>query len=148
MSPCFLFEAGVHAYVAGYGENNQDILCQRIDRIFGIPVVIDGLAMTVCDPNLDRYVSTTFAMKDTEIKEVELQVDNLLMDEVIDRFGLDVTIYACDQNSFRVVTLVGTSQAFYNWVFSFQGRIKIKGPDSIRMKYEQLVRNAAATLNS
>ena len=87
-------------------------------------------------------------MKGVEIKEVELQVDNSLMDEVIDQFGLDVTTYACDQNSFRVVTLVGTSQAFYNWVFSFQGRIKIKGSDSVRVEYEQLVRNAAATLNA
>ena len=148
MSPCFLFEAGTHAYVAGYCENNQDILCQHIDRIFGIPEVTDELAMAVCDPNLDRYVSTAFAMKGVEIKEVELQVDNSLMDEVIDQFGLDVTTYACDQSSFRVVTLVGTSQAFYNWVFSFQGRIKIKGPDSVRVEYEQLVRNAAATLNA
>ena len=148
MSPCFLFEAGAHAYVAGYGENNQDILCQRIDRIFGIPEATDDLAIVVCDPNLDKYISTAFGMKGAEIKEIELQVDNSLMDEVIDRFGSDVTTYACDQNSFRVVTLVGTSQAFYNWVFSFQGRIKIKGPDSIRLKYEQLVRNAAATLNA
>ena len=62
-------------------------------------------------------------------------------------YDLDVTTYACDQNSFRVVTLVGTSQAFYNWVFSFQGKIKIKGPDTVRLEYEQQVRNAAVTLN-
>ena len=146
MSPCFLFEAGVHAYVAGYGENNQDLLCQRIDRIFGIPEVTDELAMAVCDPNLDRYVSTAFAIKGVEIKEVELQVHNSLMDEIIDEFGLDVTTYACDQNSFRVVTLVGTSQAFYNWVFSFQGKIKIKGPESICREYTQMVRTAAETI--
>ena len=148
MSPCFLFENGVHAYVAGYGENNQDILCQRIDRIFGKPEVTDELALAVCDSNLDKYISTAFAMTGVEIKEVELQVENSLMDEIIDKFGLDVTTYACDQNSFRVVALVGTSQAFYNWVFSFQGKIKIKGPDSVRVEYEQQVRNAAVTLNA
>lgn len=147
MSPCFLFETGARVYVAGYGENNQGILCQRIDRIFGIPEVIDELSTAVCDPNLDSYVSIAFAMKGVEIKEVELQVDNLLMDEVIDKFGLDVTTYACDQNSFRVVTLVGMSQAFYNWVFSFQGRIKIKGPDTVCREYEQMVRKAASVLN-
>ena len=148
MTPCFLFEAGAHAYVAGYGENNQGIFCQRIDRIFGIPEVTDELAMTILDPGLDRYLSAAFGMKDAEIKEVELQVDNSLMDEIIDKFGLDVTTYACDQNSFRVVTLVGKSQAFYNWVFGFQGKIRIKGPDSVRLEYEQLVRNAAAALSS
>ena len=148
MSPCFLFKAGVHAYVAGYGENNQDILCQRIDRFFGIPEVTDEMALTACDPCLDRYITTAFGMKGVEIKEVELQVDNSLMDEIIDEFDLDVTTYACDQNSFRVVTHVGTSQAFYNWVFSFQGKIKIKGPDSVRLEYEHLVQKAAAQFDN
>ena len=45
------------------------------------------------DPNLDRYISTAFGMKGAEIKEVELG-RYPLMDEVIDRFGLDVTTYA------------------------------------------------------
>jgi len=148
MSPCFFFDDGVHAYVVGYGERNRNILCQRIDRIFGMPEVTDELAIAVYDSDLENYVSTAFGLKGAEIKEVELQVDNSLMDEVIDQFGLDVTTYACDQNSFRVVAFVGTSQAFYNWVFSFQGKIKVKGPDAVRLEYEQLVRNAAATLNT
>lgn len=148
MSPCFLFADEAHVYVAGYGESNRGIFCQRIDRIFGIPDVTDELATTVFDSNLDRYISTPFGTKGTEIKEVELQVDNSLMDEIIDKFGLDVTTYACDQNSFRVVTLVGTNQSFYNYVFSFQGKIKIKGPDSVRLEYEKQVLNAAATLKA
>ena len=148
MSPCFFFEDGAHTYVVGYGERNRNILWQRIDRIFGMPEVMEELAMFVYDSDLEKYASTVFGLKGAEIKEVELQVDNSLMDEIIDKFGLDVTTYACDQNSFRVVAFVGTSQAFYNWVFSFQGKIKVKEPDVVRLEYEQLVRNAAATLNT
>lgn len=148
MSPCFLYEAGTHVYVIGYGENMGDILCQRIDRIFGTPEMTDEFAIAACDPNLDKHVSAAFGLQDVGIKEVELQVDNSLMDAIIDEFGMDVTTYACDQNSFRVIALIGTSQAFYNWVFSFQGKIKIKGPDTVRMEYEQLVLNTAATLNA
>lgn len=148
MSPCFLFTDGAQTYVAGYGDNNRDILCQRIDRISGLPEVTDELATAVYDPNFEKVVSTAFGMKDAEIREVELQVDNSLMDEIIDKFGLDVTTYACDQNSFRVVAFIGTSQAFYNWVFSFQGKIKIKKPDSVRLEYEQQIRNAAASLDT
>ena len=148
MSPCFFFDDGAHTYVVGYGERNRNTLCQRIDRIFGMPEVTDELAIAVYDSDLEKYVSTAFGLKGAEIKEVELQVENSLMDEIIDQFGLDVTTYACDQNSFRAVAYVGTNQTFYKWVFSFQGKIKIKGPDSVRLEYEQQLRNAVATLNA
>ena len=78
-------------------------------------------------------------MYDAERCEVELQVDNELMDAIIDKFGTDVTTYACDQKSFRVVATVAVGTVFYNWIFGFGGRVKIRGPETVREEYKSRV---------
>ncbi len=87
-----------------------------------------------------------FRMYNAPRKEVELQVENNLMDAIIDRFGTDVTTYACDQHSFRVVAEVAVGTVFYNWVFGFQGQVKIKAPESVKNEYKKLVLKAAEDL--
>ena len=144
MSPYYLYMDGTHTFVAGYEDNGKVIIRQRIDRIWGMPEVTGDPALPVGDLIVDRFLSTPFGIPGSEIKEIEMQVDNSLMDVIIDVFGLNVTTYACDQNSFRVITNVGINQLYYNWIFGFQGKIKIKGPESIRQEYERLVRNALA----
>ena len=87
-----------------------------------------------------------FRMYNAERYEVELQADNDLMDPIVDKFGPDVTTYACDQHSFRVFATVSVGTTFYNWVFGFQGKVKIRGPESVRKAYEDRVRQAAEAL--
>ncbi len=72
--------------------------------------------------------------------------DNQLMDAIVDKFGSDVTTYACDQHSFRVVANVSVGTTFYNWIFGFQGKVKIRGPETVRLAYEERVREAAEAL--
>ena len=71
---------------------------------------------------------------------------NQLMDAIVDKFGSDVTTYACDQKSFRVVATVSVGTTFYNWIFGFGGRVKIRGPENVRREYEARVKEAAEAL--
>ena len=86
--------------------------------------------------NINDYVNTTFRMYNSERVEVELICDNDVMDAIIDRFGEDVTTYANDMTSFRVVVNVATSHIFYSWVFGFCGKVKIKSPAEIKEKFD------------
>lgn len=87
-----------------------------------------------------------FRMYNSDRYEVELQVENQLMDAIVDKFGSDVTTYACDQKSFRVVATVSVGTTFYNWIFGFGGRVKIRGPENVRREYEARVKEAAEAL--
>lgn len=74
------------------------------------------------------------------MKNVELICDNSVMDSIIDRFGQDVTTYANDMTSFRVIVNVATSHVFYSWVFGFGGLVKIKAPQDVKDKYEEMLK--------
>ena len=72
-----------------------------------------------------------------------MQVDNSLMGEIIDRFGHDITTYACDQQSFRLIATVGIGPAFYSWVFGLQGKVKLRDPETVCEEYKAMILKVA-----
>jgi len=146
-SPYSLVWDGDFYYVVGYSDKYQSVGSHRVDRIYRRPEILDEAAVPPA-PGFDvsQYINTMFRMYNADRVEVELQVDNAMMDAIIDKFGTDVTTYACDQQSFRVVATVSIGTTFYNWVFGFQGKVKIRGPESVRVAYEERVREAAEAL--
>ena len=77
-----------------------------------------------------------------ECEEVELICSTDLKDAFIDCFGEEVTTYANDMELFREVGNVAVSHVFYSWVFGFRGKLKIKGPEAVRIAYDEMVESA------
>ena len=69
-----------------------------------------------------------------------------LMDAIIDKFGKDVTVFAHDMHSFRVVVNTSVGSVFYSWVFGFRGRVSIKSPEEVKNEYAQMVSDASKAL--
>ena len=74
--------------------------------------------------------------------EVELLCDNSVMDAIIDRFGPDVQTYAGDLQNFRVIEEIAVGKVFFNWIFGFEGKVQIKGPESVKKRYGEMVMSA------
>ena len=147
-SPYYLLWDGDCYYVVGYSEKHQSIGSHRVDRIFKRPEILEEPAVPA-PPEFDinTYIRSMFRMYDAERVEVELQVDNTLMDAMIDKFGPDVTTYTCDKDRFLVVETVSIGTPFFNWLFGFQGKVKVLGPETVRQAYEDRVREAARGLD-
>lgn len=146
-SPYSLVWDGDLYYVVGYSDKHNGIGSHRVDRIYKRPEILeDPIVMPPVGFDINNYINTMFRMYDAPRHEVELKVDNSLMDAIIDKFGTDVATYACDQHSFRVIAKVSVGTTFYNWIFGFQGKVKIKGPASVREEYKRRVMDAAKDL--
>ena len=92
--------------------------------------------------DLSEFLKTTFRMFNRKPETVELICDNGVIDSIIDRFGEEVKIYANDMETFRAVVNVAISHVFFSWVFGFGGKVKIKGPESIKESYANMVKEA------
>ncbi len=146
-SPYSLVWDGDFYYVVGYSDKYQSVGSHRVDRINKRPEILEEAAvLPAAGFDINAYVNTMFRMYNAERYEVELQVDNDLMDPIIDKFGPDVTTYACDQHSFRVFATVSVGTTFYNWIFGFGGKVKIKAPERVKEEYKRLVLQAAEGL--
>ena len=143
ITPLHLVWNGDYYYMIGVYDYPNRLGTFRVDRINKIPTILkeDGVPAPE-DFDLNQYLNTTFRMFNSEHEEVELICSNDLMDAIIDRFGYDVTTYANDMESFRVVVNVAVSHVFYSWVFGFCGKVKIKGPETVKEKYNELIRVA------
>ena len=146
-SPYSLVWDGDYYYVVGYSEKYKGIGSHRVDRIYRRPEILDeNAAPQPFDFDINDYINTMFRMYDAPRQTVELQVENGLMDAIIDKFGSNVTTYACDQHSFRVEAKISVGTTFYNWVFGFQGKVKIRQPEAVREDYKKRVLEAANNL--
>lgn len=146
-SPYSLVWDGDFYYVVGFSDKYQSIGSHRVDRIAKRPKILDDPAASPPSSfDINHYINTMFRMYNAPRQKVELQVENHLMDAVIDKFGTDVTTYACDQHSFRVVAEVAVGTVFFNWVFGFQGSVKIKSPESVKEEYRKRVITAAESV--
>ena len=140
ITPLHLIWNGDYYYLVGVYDYQQRLGSFRVDRIAKSPTILKEEGTPPPSGfNINDYVNTTFRMYNSERIEVELICDNDVMDAIIDRFGEDVTTYANDMTSFRVVVNVAASHIFYSWVFGFCGKVKIKSPAEIKEKYNDMV---------
>ena len=143
-SPYSLIWDGDNYYVVGWSEKYQSIGSHRVDRIYQIPEILEEPAVPApVGFDAARYVKTTFRMYNAPRVEVELLCDNGVMDAIIDRFGPNVNTFAGDLQNFRVIEEVAVGTVFFNWIFGFQGLLRIKGPESVKEQYRKMVEQAA-----
>lgn len=143
ITPLHLVWNGDCYYMIGVYDYKQKLGSFRVDRIAKCPVILNDEGTSPPQGfNVDDYINTTFRMYNSEHEDVELVCDNTVMDSIIDRFGEEVTTYANDMTTFRAVVKVAVSHVFYSWVFGFGGKVKIKGPESVRNEYIKML-NAA-----
>lgn len=147
ITPLHLVWNGDCYYMVGVYDYKQRLGSFRVDRIAKCPTILQEDGTTAPEGfNIDEYINTTFHMFNSQREEVELICDNEVMDSIIDRFGEDVTTYAYNMTAFRAVVNIAVSHVFYSWVFGFGGKVKIKGPDHVKEKYAEMLRNAVTGL--
>ena len=146
-SPYSLVWDGDYYYVIGFSDKYKSVGSHRVDRIYKRPEILEDNAIpSPAGFDINAYINTMFRMYDAPREKVELQVENGLMDAIIDKFGQTVTTYACDQNSFRVEATVSVGTTFYNWIFGFNGKVKIRNPERVKDEYRSLVLKAMDSL--
>ena len=97
--------------------------------------------------DINKFINTMFRMYNAPRKEVELICDNVVIDPIIYKFVIDSPVYAWDQQNFRVITEVAVGTVFFNWIFGFRGKVKIKGPEDVKKEYSEMVREALSALD-
>lgn len=148
-SPWQLVWNGDYYYIVGWYEKYNKIMNYRVDRIVSNPKILESDAIPAPKGfDLDKYINTMYHMFSSERKTVELICDNSVMDAIIDRFGEDVTTYACDMENFRAVVEVAVNSVLFSWIVGFGGLVKIKTPDDVKEGYIEFVTKAYNTLET
>ena len=148
LSPYELTWDGDYYYVRGFCDERQAMYTFRIDRIAEQPKILNQIAVSPPeDYSPAQYSKCVFRMFDTDQpEEVQLQCHISTMKYLIDNFGMDVKTEPIDEESFKANILVCTSSTFYRWIFGFNGKMRIMGPESVKTAYREMLRKALEEL--
>ena len=142
-SPYTLIWDGDNYYVVGFSEKHQSVGSHRVDRIYRRPEILDEIAVSApIGFDISQHINTMFNMFDAPRKVVELVCDNSTIDAIIDKFGPEIETSSFDEQRFCIREEVAVGNVFFNWVFGFGGKVRIKGPDDVNKEYEKRI-NAA-----
>ena len=81
----------------------------------------------------------SFSFSECESDNVRLFCDNSVAGEIIDRFGLDVTVLANREDHFEISVKTDVNASFYSWIFSMRGKVKILAPEWVLDDYKEML---------
>ncbi|WP_315541876.1 helix-turn-helix transcriptional regulator [Stomatobaculum longum] len=144
VSPYTLEWDGDYYYLRGFCDERQAVRTFRIDRVAEQPKILNQIAVSPPeDYSPAQYSKCVFRMFDTDQpEEVQLQCHISTMKYLIDNFGMDVKMEPIGEDSFRANVLVCASSTFYRWIFGFNGKIKILGPEAVKTAYREMLQKA------
>ena len=139
---------GDYYYLRGFCDERQAVRTFRIDRIAEQPKILNQIAVSLPeDYSPAQYSKCVFRMFDTDQpEEVQLLCHVSTMKHIIDHFGMDVETEPIDEEHFRADILVCTSSTFYRWIFGFNGKMRILGPELVKTAYQEMLRKALEEL--
>lgn len=134
VSPYALIWNNEYYYLAAYYEKYKKISNFRVDRMekvmLGESPRLGGEEFVNFSPS--HHLKTQFSMFGGKEERVTLKFKNSLARVVVDRFGDDIKMIPCDEDSFTIRITVQVSPAFLSWIFQFGERAEVLYPQSLR----------------
>lgn len=90
--------------------------------------------------NLAAYKQEQFGMYVGVETTVELVFPQDLLEVAIDRFGENVSVVCGGNGEYIVSTTVQVSKTFFAWLTTFEDRVKIKSPESVKESYKEFIK--------
>ena len=145
VSPYALVWDDNHYYMCGFSDDKQMLVNFRVDRMCNIGMTEEAAVPLPESFCIDEYVRHQFRMFAGDEVEVTLECRNDMMKYIIDLFGEEVETRKASEETFYAEVNVADSPTFYGWVFPFEGKIQIVGPEEVRNKYHSMVKAANRT---
>ena len=142
VSPYALVWDDNHYYICGFSDDRQIVVNYRVDRMCSTEMTDEEAVPLPEGVSIDKYIRRQFRMFAGDEVEVTLECRNDMMKYIIDLFGEEVETSKASEETFYAKVNVGDSPTFYGWVFPFEGKIQIVGPEEILDKYRSMVKAA------
>lgn len=131
MIPVFLCWDDEKYYCVTYHEQRKCNLVFRVDKMRDVSALEQHHTMVQKPEDLERYCTRIFSMFGGEEKAVTMKFSADLIGVILDRFGLDCKLQAQPDGTFTITENVLVSPTFLSWVFQFQDKATIIGPEEV-----------------
>lgn len=144
VSPYNIIWDGDYYYVVGYCDTCDGVRTFRLDFIECEPVIIDEIIEPASDDfNLVQYSNVSLQTNPSEeMVFVELCCNNALVNDMREKFGMHTETMPVDTEHFQIKVKVCVGSKFFQWIFGYNGLVRINQPETVKLKYMKMLKNA------
>ena len=134
-----------HYYLVGNLEKWNDLSHFRIDRMCNVNIMdrprrnFEEVSRYKNSFNTADYSKKLYSMFPGDSERVKIRFAKHLVNAVLDRFGMDVSILPEDDNHFIVAAEIIPSEGFISWLFIFGNEAEVLAPLFLRNRIEEKI---------
>ena len=125
-------------YLVGYSDKRDKVVSFRIDRMETPSVTKQKSVPVPSEFSVTNYTDKITKMFDGPEEEITLRCRNVLIDQVIDKFGTGINIHPVDDEYFEITETVAISGTFFGWLFQYVEEMMIVSPPNVRNEYMRM----------
>lgn len=147
VNPLGLVYSGENFYLVCFQDKYNDPASYRIDKMDEVRVEVQKISKKKAFENFDlnAYKRETFGMYYGEKADVSIYFPPELLDVARDRFGAIEPKRKGD--GYIINVAVRISRTFFAWITTFEGKVKILEPQSVKNRYAEFISNLYKSLN-
>lgn len=147
VSPYAMIWSNDHYYLIGNNPKYDNLMHTRIDRMKKVEITdiksrhFSEVSSYKSYFDSADYSGRLFNMYSGETQTLEITCHSGILEEIVDRFGLDSTIRVDDEGErFSLITKCVVSDGLVSWIMQFGNKIEVIEPASLK---EQISKKAA-----
>ncbi|AKG04933.1 WYL domain-containing protein [Salimicrobium jeotgali] len=122
-------------YLIGWFRKTEEMRHYRLDRIRNIRIAEETFEKG--DFDVQEYVNQSFHMFSGENMKVEIKFHQSLLNVVLDRFGLEVSVKQVDEEYFLLSTEGKMSTGLVTWVLQWGHKARVVSPRTLKQEVEK-----------
>lgn len=137
VNPLTLIFSEDNYYLLGYHDKYGNVSTYRVDKMAQVQKEESDISKNneLLNFDINDYRKQAFSMFHGDTTEVSLLCEEQAIDAVVDRFGERVNMLKLPNGKLRVKVKVKISPAFFGWLATGGGSIKIFAPEEVKKKY-------------
>ncbi len=117
-------------YLIGKFMKTGEMRHYRVDRMRDVAVE-EGRRFKKEPFDLTAYVGKSFQMFSGEEDWIKIRFSNILINPVLDRFGMEADIRPADEDHFILSTKASVSDGLIGWILNWGSKAKVISPQSL-----------------
>ncbi len=142
VNPLGLISSKDNLYLVCYHDKYGNAANYRLDRMDEVQVEQTDITHNkdFDDFHIVAYKQEQFGMYAGKELTVELVFPADLLEIAIDRFGENISPVMTEDSGYIVSVTVQVSKTFFAWLTTFEGRVRIYSPESVKESYKDFIK--------
>lgn len=128
-------------YLIGIKEGKEEFYYYRLDRLKNIQLIPEKITIKKSKKQIFDYAKSTVEMFGGKISEIEAEVNTFLLDEVLERFGRNITIIKVDDDKFKLI-VDANEFGFRMWAMRNIDFVEVIKPLNLRNEIKEILEKA------